>query len=97
MKSMKHSLKWLHLVVVVCLILLMAASLSMAAGVLEINWWTVDGGGHVATGSTFVLSGTVGQPDAGYTLTGGDFAVAGGFWDGLESGEYTVYLPTIIK
>ena len=44
-----------------------------------IDWWTVDGGGGVSTGGSYSLSGTVGQPDAGL-LSGGNFALAGGFW-----------------
>lgn len=42
---------------------------------------TVDGGGGSATGGDFVLTGTVGQPDAGtQTAFGNEFALAGGFW-----------------
>ena len=32
------------------------------------------------TGGDFELSGTIGQPDAGLTMIGGDFEVTGGFW-----------------
>jgi hypothetical protein len=42
---------------------------------------TVDGGGGRASGGDFVLTGTIGQPDASTSsASGGDFAVAGGFW-----------------
>src|SRR4029453_18918457 len=50
----------------------------------QIDWFTVDGGGIMnATGGTFTLSGTIGQPDAGSfaaPMTGGAFTVVGGFW-----------------
>jgi hypothetical protein len=47
----------------------------------SIDWHTVDGGGVMAgTGGDFELSGTVGQPDAGATMTGGEFSLTGGFW-----------------
>jgi hypothetical protein len=49
---------------------------------LSVDWYTVDGGGGTSTGGDYVLSGTVGQPDAGMVATGGDFTLAGGFWPG---------------
>jgi hypothetical protein len=52
----------------------------------SINSFTVDGGGGTSTsgGGSFALSGTIGQPDAasGGPLSGGTFAVIGGFWPG---------------
>ena len=47
----------------------------------DIDWYTIDGGGEMfSTGNSFELSGTIGQPDAGLTLTGGTFELTGGFW-----------------
>jgi hypothetical protein len=45
-----------------------------------LSWWTIDGGVTFATGSTFNLGGTVGQPDASNALTGGAFSLTGSFW-----------------
>ena len=45
-----------------------------------IDWFTIDGGGGVSSGGAFTLSGTIGQWDASPTMTGGDFALTGGFW-----------------
>ena len=51
------------------------------ADVYDLSWFTVDGGGRMlTTGGTFELSGTIGQPDAGGAMSGGAFAVTGGFW-----------------
>lgn len=47
---------------------------------LAINWFTVDGGGGTSGGGDYVVSGTIGQPDAGATMSGGGFSVSGGFW-----------------
>lgn len=45
-----------------------------------IDWSTIDGGGVTfASGGPYSLGGTIGQPDAG-VLTGGAYAVTGGFW-----------------
>ncbi len=47
----------------------------------DLSWFTVDGGGDMwTTGGTFELSGTIGQPDAGPVMTGGNFTLTGGFW-----------------
>jgi len=47
-----------------------------------VNWWSIDGGGSVGTvsGGGYVLSGTIGQHDAGRAMTGGTYGVQGGFW-----------------
>jgi len=53
-----------------------------------IDRWTMDGGGVMrSTGGQFELSGTIGQPDAGQTMTGGAFEVIGGFWFPLSEGD----------
>ena len=45
-----------------------------------IDWHTIDGGGGTSTGGVYSVSGTIGQPDAGPTMTNGQYAVTGGFW-----------------
>lgn len=45
----------------------------------SISWSTIDGGGGTASGGSYVLRGTIGQPDAD-NMAGGDFAIHGGFW-----------------
>lgn len=54
---------------------------SPAAAQLDLSWNTIDGGGGTSSGGTFTLAMTIGQPDAG-SLSGGAFALAGGFWAG---------------
>ena len=46
----------------------------------SIDWSTIDGGGGTSTGGVFAISGTIGQPDAGAALTGGDYSLVSGFW-----------------
>lgn len=46
----------------------------------SIDWFTIDGGGGTSTGGVFSVSGTIGQPDAGALMTGGNYALQGGFW-----------------
>jgi hypothetical protein len=54
-----------------------------------IDWYTTDGGGvMLATGSDYKLSGTIGQPDAGEIMFGGNFDLAGGFWAGTAEDEF---------
>lgn len=55
---------------------------SAAFAQFSISRFTIDGGGGTRSiGGTFVLGGTIGQPDAG-RLAGANFAVNGGFWFG---------------
>lgn len=55
-----------------------------SGGQFEIVSYTVDAGGVTnAGGDGFSLSGTVGQPDASPTMTGGSFSLTGGFWPGV--------------
>jgi hypothetical protein len=49
-------------------------------GGFDISWHTIDGGGGTSAGGDFVLSGSIGQPDAGAVMIGGEFELAGGFW-----------------
>ena len=50
----------------------------------EVIWSTIGGGEMFSTGGQYGLDGTVGQPEAGTTLSGGDYTLAGGFWPGIE-------------
>jgi hypothetical protein len=59
-----------------------------------IDWWTADGGGAPLDGGTYTLMGTAGEPDAGPTLSGGGYALTGGFWGGAA--RYDTYLPVIL-
>ena len=61
--------------------LLLAGSLTQGlAQSYSIDWFTIDGGGGTSAGSVFTVNGTIGQPDAGGPMTGGNFSLTGGFW-----------------
>ena len=45
-----------------------------------VDWFKVAGGGGTSTGGTYQISGTIGQHDASGSLTGGNYALTGGFW-----------------
>lgn len=44
-----------------------------------VDWYKVAGGGGTSSNGQYVVSGTVGQPDAG-SMSGGNYSVTGGFW-----------------
>ncbi len=46
----------------------------------SIDWYKVAGGGGTSTGGQYVVSGTIGQHDAGGPMTGGNYSLTGGFW-----------------
>lgn len=60
---------------------------SAQAQFFAIDWFTTDGGGGVSSGGGYVLSGTVGQHNAGEVLSGGTFTLTGGFWAGVSAAE----------
>ena len=65
---------------VICLLTTISAS-ARADGDYELSWYTIDGGGGQSSGGTYILTSTIGQPDAAYSY-GGDYEVLGGFWPG---------------
>ena len=62
-----------------------AALAPLGGGDFDLSWHTIDGGGGTSTNGGFELSGTIGQHDAGATMTGGTFALTGGFWAGVST------------
>ena len=65
-------------------LLLFTTGLALATRALaqsySIDWFTIDGGGGTSTSGVFSVSGTIGQPDAGGPMSGGQFSLIGGFW-----------------
>jgi len=71
--------------VIVSLLLALNLQLSTAwADAYSIDWFTLDGGGGTSTGGVYSVSGTIGQPDAGGPLSGGQYSLTGGFWSLLS-------------
>jgi hypothetical protein len=62
------------------LCLLTAGLCLPAAAQFSIDWHTIDGGGGTSTGGIYSVSVTIGQPDAGALLSGGNYTLQGGFW-----------------
>ncbi len=88
------------------LMLLLAVSNAIAqrGGLYELSWFTVDGGGGQSQGGDYAISGTIGQPEAGVPMSGGQFTLHGGFWypptDIIvdpPTGKQKVYLPLILR
>lgn len=62
----------------------------------SVDWYKISGGGGTSTGGTYAVSGTIGQHDAGTTMTNGQYSVTGGFWALIEAvqtpGAPTLYI-----
>jgi hypothetical protein len=63
---------------------LFGAAVLAQAQSYNISWFKIAGGGGsssgtASNGTVYAVSGTIGQPDAGY-LSGGNYAITGGFW-----------------
>src|ERR1044071_8037393 len=55
------------------------ATANIPAPTLDIDWFTVAGGGGNANGGNFSVSATIGQAMVGST-SGGNFGLEAGFW-----------------
>ena len=64
-----------------CLVMFGTAGPAQGAGPYEIPWYTIDGGGGTSRGGQYVLTGTIGQPDADWS-SAGSYELLGGFWPG---------------
>ena len=73
---MKTNLKSMFLAVATAL----CVTTDAMAQSYSIDWHKVAGGGGTSTGGTYQVSGTIGQPDAGTPMTGGNYSLTGGFW-----------------
>jgi hypothetical protein len=108
MSSSKGNLPLKIARIALLLVLLLLATLAVApavsnaapaasSGSYDLSWWTMDGGGATfSTGGSYSLGGTIGQPDAG-TSSGGTYTLEGGFWGGVVSILYWIYLPLVIR
>jgi len=76
------------------LLLCLLAPIAGFAQQYSIDWCKIAGGGGTSTGATYQVSGTIGQPDAGGALTGGNYSLTGGFWS-LISVVQTAGLPNL--
>jgi hypothetical protein len=87
-------------VLVLLIALLAVAGVAIAAPTaFSIPWWTVDSGGGTSQGGDYAVSGTIGQPDAGEVMSGGDYTLVGGFW-GVGTAapvDRNIYLPVVIR
>jgi hypothetical protein len=61
-------------------VLVFASAASLHGQNYSIDWHKVSGGGGASSNAPYVLSGTIGQYDAGGPMTGGGYSLYGGFW-----------------
>ena len=75
---------------------LLASGLSFTAlgQQYSIDWHKVAGGGGTSSNGQYTVSGTIGQPDAGAPMSGGNYSLTGGFW-ALISVVQTPGAPTL--
>jgi len=80
------------------LLLSLLAPVAGFAQTYAIDWYKVAAGGGVSAGtngaSVYIVSGTIGQPEAGGAMTGGAFSLTGGFWS-LVSAVQTANAPAL--
>jgi len=77
------------------LLVLGVTALTLASGVYELTWWSIDGGGGTSAGGSYSLTGAIGQAEGGQ-LSGGAYELTGGFWVPFETWQRQ-YLPALRK
>ncbi len=88
----------LSLCLALCLVLLLfpAVLLAQSGSGYNLEWNTIDAGGHTfSSGGVYSVGGTIGQPDAG-SVSGENYTLAGGFWAATGPNAYA-YLPVILR
>ena len=55
-------------------------SVASSAQPYSIDWRKIAGGGGAGNGGSYQVKGTIGQHDASASLSGGNYALTGGFW-----------------
>ncbi len=60
--------------------ILATALASHATAQTTVSWSTIDCGGGAANAGSLTVTGTIGQEDAGPSLSGGSYSIVGGFW-----------------
>jgi hypothetical protein len=68
----------------------LSAASAASAQSLDLSWHTIDCGGGVSSAGSLVLTGTIGQPDAG-PLAAGSLECLGGFLGGGAGGPPPCY------
>ena len=81
MKRLKFDLSIARVTILLLAIVAILVIATDSRADYQIVWSTIDGGGGTSTGGQYVLTGTIGQPDAAGS-TGGDYKLLGGFWPG---------------
>lgn len=80
---------------ILLLILTLMPGIQALAENYTVDWYKIAGGGGTSTGGVFSVVGTIGQADAGATMTGSNFSVTGGFWS-LIGAVQTPGFPKLI-
>ena len=62
----------------------MFIALELCAQPYSVDWYKIAGGGGTSTGSTYQVSGTIGQADASGAMSAGNFSITGGFWSLIQ-------------
>ena len=90
------------LVLEMLLVLALVATRSPQKGVMAstggdyaLLWWAAGGGGGSSSGGAYGLEGTTGQAESSAAMSGGPYALGGGFWVGTEAASYPTYLPMV--
>jgi hypothetical protein len=75
--------------------LLLFSGVARTSNGYNLSWYTLDAGGGTSSGGSYVMDGTIGQPDVGLGLSGGSYRLDGGFWSAVLG--YIILLPLVMR
>lgn len=86
--TMKPIIRRVLVIILAAYFLLTASALAQSGGDYDLSWFTIDGGGRTIADGNYRLKGSIGQPDAGPLMSGGNYTLVGGF-------RPAAYIPAI--
>lgn len=75
-----QSRPWWQLIVTLFCFCLLLSAFQASGQSYSIDWHKIAGGGGTSVAGNYSIRGTIGQPDAGGPMTGGNYSLTGGFW-----------------
>lgn len=73
------------------------SSYAQSGGGYDLTWNTIDNGGGVIGNGAYTLDSTIGQSEASTPLSNGEYTLVGGFWTGVSTAQYHIYLPVVSR
>jgi hypothetical protein len=83
--------------VTLLMVITFASTQAQSGSGYDLTWNTIDNGGGTSSNGGYTLDGTIGQPDAGASISSSGYTLTGGFWADVSIAQYHLYLPVVLR